>query len=187
MKLHFLLLSSGILGLLACGPTMKVNSDYDKNANFQQYKTFTLYHDTNKISPISGLNKDRITNAIIAEMTKKGFSQTNSNPDLLVHTVTILKDRVSVTANTNYYGYGGAYRPYGWGTGGANSNTTYDVQNYKDGSLIIDVVDASTQKLLWEGVGSGEIDKPLKNPDAQIPSAIERIMATFPPTPGKKG
>jgi hypothetical protein len=69
---------------------------------------------------------------------------------------------------------------------GATSNTTYDVQHYKDGSLIIDVVDANSKKLLWQGIGNSEIDKPLKDPETTIPAAIGKIMASFPPSAAKK-
>jgi hypothetical protein len=100
-----------------------------------------------------------------------------------------LKDKQSVSSNTNYYGYGGYYRPYGWGGGmGATGYTTYNVQEYKDGSVIIEVVDAKTKNLLWEGIGNKEIDKPIKDPDTKIPLAIQKIMESFPPgmAPAKK-
>ena len=99
-----------------------------------------------------------------------------------MNVVAVLKDRVSVTANTNYYAYGGVYRPYYWGTGGAVSGTTnYDVQHYKDGSLIIDVIDGHTKTLVWQGIGNREIDAPLKDPETRVPKGVKSIMATFPP------
>ena len=40
------------------------------------------------------------------------------------------------------------YRPYYWGGGmGGSSTTNYNVQHYKDGSLIIDVIDANSKSL----------------------------------------
>lgn len=178
-----------VMVVWSCSSSLKVTSDYDKSANFQQYKTFALntVNDAEKQS-ISQLNQDRIANAVRAEMIRKNFQESTSSPDLIVHTATVLKDKKSVTANTNYYGYGGYYRPYAWGGGlGATAYTTYDVQNYKDGSLIIDVVDAKTQKLIWEGVGNKEIDAPLKDPDKAITTAVASIMAKFPPgTAGTK-
>ena len=113
--------------------------------------------------------------------------ETDNNPDLIVHTASIFKDKQSVTANSSYYGYGGYYRPYGWGGAmGVSSYTTYDVQNYKDGSIIIDIVDAKTQKLIWEGVGNKEIDSPAKDPEKAINEAIASIMSDFPPGMNKK-
>jgi hypothetical protein len=168
--------------VVSCGPSLKVSSDYDKAANFGQYKTFSLYRSDSLHESISQLNQDRIFNSVKNEMTKKGFQETTSNPDLLINVVAILKDRVAVSSTTDYYGYGGVYRPYYWGTGmGTTSTTNYNVQHYKDGSLIIDVIDAGTKKLLWQGTGNKEIDKPAKDPDTAIPKAISSIMASFPP------
>jgi hypothetical protein len=181
-KIKFIqvLFVSCLLLLLACEPSLKVTSDYDKSVNFQQYKTFKMVSLDQQHQTISQLNQNRIINAIRNEMMKKGF-QESDNPDMVLAAVIILKDMQSVTANTNYYGYGGMYRPYAWGGGMATGYTTYNVQNYKDGSLIIDVADAKTKQLLWEGIGNKEIDKPASDPDKAIADAITSIMANFPP------
>ncbi len=173
--------------MAGCSPSLKVSTDYDRNANFQQYKTFALYQDDAKKDAISALNADRINNAVKAEMIKKGFTENTSSPDLLVNVITILKDRQSLSSTTDYYGYGGYYRPYAWGGGGmgVTGNTTYNVENYKDGSLIVDIVTADSKKLVWQGTGNSEIDKPLKDPDKQIPEAVAKIMAGFPPGAAK--
>jgi hypothetical protein len=170
---------------MSCGPSLKVNTDYDKSVNFTSYKTFALYKADEIHEGISQLNKDRIANAIKSEMIKKGYQENVSSPDLLVNPVAIFKDRTSVSSTTNYYGYGGMYRPY-YGGGGMSGTTSYDVQHYKDGSLIIDVLDASTKKLIWQGIGNKEIDGPVKDPDTKIPQAIASIMAEFPPGSKKK-
>ncbi|ANE49212.1 DUF4136 domain-containing protein [Flavisolibacter tropicus] len=160
----------------SCSPPLKVNSDYDKNVDFAKYKTFALFK-SDSSQTISQLNQSRIADAIRGEMVKKGFQEATSNPDVLINSVAIFKDRTSVSA-TNY-GYGGVYRPYYWG--GGVGYTNYDVQHYKDGSLIIDIIDANTQKLIWQGIGNKEIDGPIKDPDTKIPKAISMIMEGFPP------
>ena len=181
-KLLFYCLPLLAIAVYSCGPSLKVTSDYDKGANFTKYKTFSIYKSDTINDAISQLNQNRIINAIKNEMVKKGFRENTTSPDLLVNTVAILKDRVSVSSTTNVYGYGGFYRPYSWGGGGAMyGNTNYDVQHYKDGSLIIDLIDAGSKQLVWQGIGNSEIDKPLKNPDTDIPKAITSIMAGFPP------
>jgi len=172
--------------IASCESQLKVSSDYDKSVDFNQYKTFSLYHDEKSSTAISQLNQDRVVNAIRSEMVKRGFTESSSSPDLLVNSVAIFKDKQSVTANTNYYGYGGYYRPYYGGMGMTSSTTSYSVDNYKDGSLIIDVVDAKTNKLIWQGTGNKEIDKPAKDPDTAIPKAISSIMSSFPPGKTKK-
>lgn len=182
---QFLIGLLAILMVWSCGPTLKVNTDYDKSVDFSKYKTFSLYKmDTN--SGISELNQKRIATAIRNEMISKGFQENTSSPDMLVNQVAIFKDKVAVSSTTNYYGYGGVYRPYYWSGAGVSGTTSYNVDEYKEGSLIIDVIDAGTQKLIWQGIGNKEIDGPVKDPDTKIPKAITMIMEGFPPGKAKK-
>ncbi|HTS44480.1 MAG TPA: DUF4136 domain-containing protein [Puia sp.] len=181
-----LVLVAAIIMVGSCETPLKVTSDYDKTANFQQYKTFALRQLDMQHQTISQLNQNRIINAIKSEMTKKGFQENTGSPDLELNAVVILKDEKSVTANTNYYGYGGYYRPYAWGGGMASGYTTYSVDTYKNGSLIIDVADAKTKSLLWEGIGNKEIDKPASDPEKAINEAVASIMSSFPPGVAKK-
>ena len=186
-SIFVLLVCTTILIAMGCEPALKVTSDYDKAANFQGYKTFKLITTNDEAhQSISVLNKERVYNAVRTQMLKRNFVESD-NPDLIVHTAAIFKDKQAVSSHTSSYGYGGYYRPYGWGGAmGVSSYTTYDVQNYKDGSLIIDIVDAKTEKLVWEGVGNKEIDSPAKDPEKAINEAVATIMASFPPGSEKK-
>ena len=165
----------------SCGPTLKVSTDFDQNAVFSNHKSFSVYN-LKTSGSVSQLNADRIVNAIKADLISKGFQESGSNADLIINAVTVLKDKQSVSSSTNYYGYGGLYRPYSyWGGGMAVGSTTVSTYNYKDGSLIIDIVDNKTQKMVWQGTGNAEIDKAPKDPDAAIKAAVTKILANFPP------
>ncbi|KFF07301.1 DUF4136 domain-containing protein [Flavobacterium reichenbachii] len=172
------------LGLIySCSPTVKVTTDYDHSANFGEYKTFAVYDLKAQQGQVNQLNVDRVTNAIRAGMIAKGFTESD-NPDLKVNAVSILKNKTSVSANTDFYGYGGMYRPYGYWGGGAmmgGANTTFNTYDYVDGSLIIDIVSAKTQKLLWQGIGNAEIDSKPDNPEEFINGAVKKILEGFPP------
>lgn len=175
-------------GIASCSSQLKVTSDYDKSANFSQYKTFAM--DTMRLSKaINQLNQNRILAAIRSDLAKKGLKE-STNPDLLVQTSAILKDQQSVTANTSYaggaYGYGGYYRPYGWGAGMSSSYTTYNVDNYTNGSIIISLVDAKAKTLVWEGIGNKDLDKSPSDVETKINEAITAILASFPPGAPKK-
>lgn len=179
-----------LLGLFySCSPTVKVTTDYDHSANFSQYKTFTVYNLRAQEGQVNQLNADRVAKAIRAEMTAKGFVESSDNPDLKVNAVSILKNKTQVTADTNFYGYGGMYRPYGYWGGGAmmgGGTTTFNSYDYVDGSLVIDIVSAKTQKLLWQGIGNAQIDSKPDNPEEFIAGAIKKILEGFPPGLAKK-
>jgi hypothetical protein len=178
-----------MLGLIySCSPTVKVTTDYDHAANFSEYKTFAVYDLKAQEGQVNQLNVDRVTKAIRAEMIAKGFTE-SSNPDLKVNAVSILKNKQSVSADTNFYGYGGMYRPYGYWGGGAmmgGANTTFNTYDYVDGSLVIDIVSTKTQKLVWQGIGNAQIDSKPDNPEDFINNSIKKILEGFPPGLAKK-
>src|SRR5690349_6823930 len=146
-QISFYCMAFFMLILTSCGTTVNVSTDYDRANDFTGYKTFSVYDLKTKEGQVSSLNADRIVRAIKAEMTKKGFTESSANPDLQINAMTFLKDKQAVTANTNYYGYGGGYRSYGYWGAGVGGTTTYDTYHYKDGSLIIDIVDSKTNKM----------------------------------------
>jgi len=165
----------------ACAPSVKVSADYDRSINFSAYKTFSMYE--MKANNVNQLNQDRIEKYIRLEMSKRGYVENNNNPDLKVNAVTVLKNRRGISANTSYYGFGGFYRPYGvWGVpvAGHTSVSTYD---YKDGSLVIDVIDAKMNKMVWTGSAVAEIYSQPKNPEEAISTTVAKIMGGYPVAP----
>ncbi len=175
------LCAAGLLIAASCSPTLKVTSDYDRSVNFTVLKTYSLYK-TEATPSVSELNRERITNAVKAELNKKGYAEVADSADFLVNINAIAKTKLDVSANTNYYGYGGMYRPYAWGAGAgmASSTTNFNVDTYKEGSLIIDFIHASDSKMIWEAIGDEKIDSDVKNPDQFIADAVAQILATFP-------
>jgi hypothetical protein len=172
-----------VLMISSCKPSLKVTSEYDKTVDFKRFKTFVLTNSESLTKAMSQLNHDRVLNAVRSEMKKKGYKEDSVVADILINVNAVFNVLASASGN-NYYEYGSVYRPYTWGPG--ISYTNYDVRHYKDGSLIIDIVDASAKKLLWQGTGSREVDTPLKHPDKEIPKAVTAIMAGFPPSGEKK-
>ena len=173
--------------ITSCGSTVSVTNDFDKSIDFKKYKTFSFYH-LKTTGEISKLNADRVVNAIILEMKGKGYVEDKNNPDLLINAVTVLQEKEATTvSSTNYYGYGGYYRPYGYGYGygyGYPVGNSVDVNtyNYKDGTIMVDILDAKTEKLIWEGTGTSEITSKVQEPERAIGYAISKILASYPAT-----
>ena len=173
--------------ITSCGSTVSVTNDFDKSIDFKKYKTFSFYH-LKTTGEISKLNADRVVNAIILEMKGKGYVEDKNNPDLLINAVTVLQEKEATTvSSTNYYGYGGYYRPCGYGYGygyGYPVGNSVDVNtyNYKDGTIMVDILDAKTEKLIWEGTGTSEITSKVQEPERAIGYAISKILASYPAT-----
>ncbi len=172
---------AGLLLAASCASTLKVTSDYDHSVDFTTLKTYSMFK-SEATPSVSELNRDRITNAIKAELNKKGYEEVAENADFLVNVNAVSKTKLDLSSNTDYYGYGGVGRPYAWGAGGniGSSTTNFNVDTYKEGSLIIDFIDAKDSKMIWEATGNEEIDSDVKNPDQAVSDAIAQILANFP-------
>lgn len=174
-KYLFLLLASATLAVTSCSP-FRVKSDYAETANFNNYKTYKLRIDDLKLNDI---DKDRVLNELSKQLQTKGLS-VGSNPDLIVNVKANHKKVTDINTNRPYgmYGWGG---PFGYGVGMSRTWTS----NYNEGAIIVDLIDASSQKLVWQGIGSGiSVDSP-KSKQKQIPEIVAQIMANYPPQKGK--
>jgi uncharacterized protein DUF4136 len=163
----------------SCAPSVTLSADYDRSINFSSYKTFAMY-ELKASDNVNQLNQARIEKYIRMEMGKRGYVESKDHPDLKVNAVTVLKNRRGISASTSYYGFGGFYRPYAaWAVpvSGYTSVRTYD---YKDGSLVIDVIDAKVNKMIWTGSAVAELYSTPKNPEEAISSTIAKIMAGYP-------
>jgi len=170
----FLLLFTGLL--LSCS-SVSVNTDYDKNVNFDQFKTYA--YDKKGIDKVelSDLDKKRILRAIDAEMALKGFLKSD-NPDLLVNIFTQSRERVDVNQfNAGWgYGWGWGWNPWMWG-GGMNTSVSKRIE----GTLYIDMIDAKKKELIWQGVGEGILTQNVNKKEERINEFVKTILAKYPP------
>ena len=151
--------------------SVRVASDYDKQANFNDFKTFAFFKTGIDKAEINDLDKRRILRAIEAELIAKGFTK-SENPDLLVSIFTKSREKVNVY-NNNFspYGYGWGWSPYYW-----NNNT---VTSSTEGILYIDLIDASKKELIWQGQGTGYLSQ--RNKEERIQEFVTKIMEKYPP------
>lgn len=163
------------LSLGSCS-SINVYNDYDKSADFSQYKTYAFHKRGIDKVQISELDKKRILNAIDLELSKKGMSK-SENPDLLVNIFTKEREQVNVSQfNMGWgYGWGWGWNPYLWG--GQNFVTTST-----EGTLFIDLIDARKKELVWEGEGIGYLTENRSLKEKQINEFVAKILAQYPPT-----
>ena len=122
----------------------KTSYDFDKTANFAAFKTYA-HKDGTKVG--QELIDARILAAIDAQMAAKGFTVSESAPDVfVVYHVAFDKQQDISTYST---GYAGGYGRYGWGYGGGwgGGSSTTQVRDILIGTLVIDLADAKAGKL----------------------------------------
>jgi hypothetical protein len=157
----------------------QVKTDYDRAADFAQYKTYSWEHVRTK----DPLFVDRIKNAVNAALSARGWTQVESGGDVSI--VAIQMTTNQETLNTFYNGFGGGWGWRRFGGGGIGEATT-TAEIYKVGTLVIDLFDAKTKKLLWRGSSSDTLsnnsDKNIKN----LGKGVEKMFKQFPPSTEKR-
>lgn len=166
-----------LLVVTSCS-SVRVATDYDKNANFSTYKTFAFFKTGIDKAEISDLDKRRILRAIESELLLKGFTK-SENPDLLVSLFTKSQQRVDVYNNSwgfGGWGWGGFYNPWGWGW-----NQQPNVSTRTEGFLYVDLIDANKKELVWQGMGTGYLSQNMEKKEERIKEFVAKIMEQYPP------
>ena len=169
--------------LLSCS-TVDVYSDYDKNTDFSNYKTYAFYKKGIDRVEISDLDKRRILRAIEKELNAKGMVA-SENPDILVNIFTKSREKIDVYNNVYhgwypwYYGYGF----YGPGFGPGYGFGYVNVSTSTEGTLFIDLIDARKKELAWQGIGTGVLsyEKNIEKKEARIKEIVSKMMLAYPP------
>ena len=162
--------------ILSSCTSIKVFSDYDRNIDFSNYETFAYFKPEIDKVDISDLDKRRILLALDSEMNLKGLSKSET-PDLLIGFTTKAKEQIYVNTGNNFgWGWGWGFNPWFWGNGGYNSVTTRT-----EGTLYVNIIDAATKQLIWQGKGRGGINEFMKNRDERISLFVHEIVENYPP------
>jgi Domain of unknown function (DUF4136) len=175
-KVGFVLMGMMLLfaGSISAG---QVKTDYDRNADFGQYKTYSW----EQVKTQDPLDVDRIKNSVNAALAAKGWTQVDSGGDVSVVAVEITRDRQ--TLNTYYDGFGGGWRWRGFGGMGEATTTT---ETYKVGSLVVDLFDAKTRQLIWRGNSSDTLSNNSNKNIQNLDKDVEKMFKNFPPGSSKK-
>ncbi|MDT0691112.1 DUF4136 domain-containing protein [Salegentibacter sp. F188] len=156
--------------------TVRVASDYDREANFDSYNTFAFFKPGIDRAEISDLDKKRILRAIEQEMLAKGFTK-SEEPDLLVSIFTKTNENINVYQNNMMpgWGYGWGWNPWFWGSGFNTVNRT------SEGTLYLDLVDAESRELVWQGMGTAALAEKVERKQERINEIVAKILEKYPP------
>lgn len=164
-----------IMATITSCSSVQVVADYDKQVNFETYKTFAFYKPGIDKAEINDLDKRRILRAIENELTAKGFTK-SENPDLLVSIIASSREKIDVY-NNYYGGYG-----WGWGWNPYYYGNYNNVSTSTQGALYIDLIDAKKKELVWQGQGVGYLNNATTDKkEDRIKEFVSKIMAVYPP------
>src|SRR5437879_1626473 len=131
-----------LLAATAAAFGQEVRTDYDHHADFSNYKTYSWA----KVETSNSIWDSRVKDDVDKELQARGLTQVPSGGDISL--VAVATTREKPTLETYYTGgFGG----WGWRGFGGDGMATTTVENYKEGTLVLDMFDANTKKLLWRG------------------------------------
>ena len=176
MSLRCLLPMILALAASACATGPEIRANYDHSADFSAYRTFGYFDKpgTDKAG-YESLVTQTLKSATRREMEARGYTYAATDPDLLLNFNGRLARHTKVTqyAAPMYYGYRVGYG--GWG-----GYQTY-VDQYTEGTLNVDIVDAGRKQLVWEGVAIGRVsDEQRQNREATLSAAVAELFAKYP-------
>jgi hypothetical protein len=176
-----LLLVSALLGACASGPNVIANRapDFD----IANYRTFDfmqpLSTDNGNVRSLVSMN---MMAAAERELEMAGLRRSTENPDLLVNFLASTRQTLSSqpSSGVSMGVRGGRYGTWGGYSVGVSTSTNNVVQQ-TEGTLAIDIIDASRNMLVWEGALSGRVTSGVReNLETAIDKAVTDILAEFP-------
>ncbi|ETZ22148.1 DUF4136 domain-containing protein [Pedobacter sp. V48] len=189
-----ILMILGVMMVLSSCSSYNYYSVSNKKLNIG-YRTYAWLPDgKSKASNIydNDVAADRIVEAASTELNNRGFRLNNKKPDLLVRYTAVANKETKSYNEPVYYDAPGRYVPrVGVYRGRAfyyyayrnpfpvyvgNEQRTVDV---KQGSIMIDLIDRRTKKVIWRGWAEGELNNPEKA-ISQLPKVIGNIFKKLP-------
>jgi hypothetical protein len=173
---HLITVAAVALLTVGCGYSIKTATDYDRSVQFSNYHSFFITKGNSSGSP---LMDQRAQADVQRALTSKGWVEVpegEGQAAVVVHAATKTKH----TYETLYDGWGGWGWRRGWG-GGFGGSTTF-VNDYKVGTLVVDVFDAKTKQAIWHGSASDALSDSAKSNAKATEQAIDKMFANFPPT-----
>ena len=159
----------------ACGYSIMTATDYDKNVSFSSYHSFSILKGNSSGNP---LMDQRAQDDVRSALASKGWLDVpagEAEAAVVVHATTKTKH----TYETLYDGWGGWGWRRGWG-GGFGGSTTF-VNDYKVGTLVVDIFDAKSKQAIWHGTASDALSDNAKSNAQATEQAIAKMFSRFPP------
>lgn len=200
--LYLVLVCFVTAGLSSCSSYNYYTAGLNKT-NMSRYHSFAWLppQGDNKLPAAGAVADLKIKDAAVASLSSKGLRLQTGNPDLLVtYTATVGIGSKTVYSPTYYgsgfypgwgfgWGWGWGYRPYYYGFGAPfiyyGGSTATGKEHYKEGTIIIDLIDTHTHRVVWRGYGVGEVHhNPQKNVE-ELPKVVDGIISQLqlsPPT-----
>jgi hypothetical protein len=173
-----LLVIAGV-ALVACA-RINAGADFAPGLDLQPYRTFDWGAGDTLPAGDPRLDNNpffdaRVRAAVERELATKGITRAPSSPDLLIHYHASVRQRMDVIRSDEVRGY-----TFG------SVNTAEKVLAYDEGTLILDVAETRSKRILWRGWVQTDVDGLLNDQremEKRIGNSVTKLLAKFPRLP----
>lgn len=172
------LVTAWALAATGCATTMTVSSHMERGLDLSTYRTFD-WGPADALPPGDArldenpLFKDHVQGAVEKGLAARGIGLVASgSPDLLIHYHANIATRISLNRADCAYGH--------WILG----ECPHERVEYEAGTLVLDIVDARSSRLIWRGWAQNAVGDMLHDPDRMagtIEEAVARMLRRLPP------
>lgn len=151
-----------LAGIESEAQTIRVQ--WDRKVDFSGYRSFAWIEGTAAVDP--EVNQI-LTESIENELSIHGIFPDEAEPDLQVVYHASAREEFQVE---------GGYRR-DWADSGALT-----VNSHLAGTLVVDLVDASENRIIWRAIATGTVSGDPKKARRRIPTVVQKMFAGFPPS-----
>ena len=184
MKKLILFILSAVFCVAVKSQNVVVGADNSFKTSLNDYSTYAWSKNIDQI-PSSGIYvsptgvyvfnnesvRSKIKDAIEYELSAKGYKKDETNPDLLVlFTVT---ERPGTLRTYN------GYQMVNSGADSVRTPQNVETTNVDAGTLIINIIDAKSGAVAWQGYASGILKPGMLNDESQVRQAVASIFSKF--------
>ncbi|MDZ7671092.1 MAG: DUF4136 domain-containing protein [Gammaproteobacteria bacterium] len=167
--------------LAGCAAAPRVDVARAPQTDFSAYATFSFHEPlgTDREQGTTSILSQNLMQATRAELEARGYRYMDDGADLQINFFVETKEVVeSLRRRPDVaFSYGLFHRHYGVWTG-----YDRDVEQYTEGTLHVDVVDAGRNRLVWEGISRARGDAADFAFDPQrVRAVVARVFGDFPP------
>lgn len=175
---------AGFLFFMATNAQVKVGADKSFNKSLNDYKTYSWSKNIDQIPAdqiFVGPNglyvfnnesvRSKIKDAIEYELSAKGYKKADSNPDIMV--------LFSVTEQPGTLRTYNGYEMINGGLDSVRTQSDVNLTEIEPGTLIINLLDAKSGVVAWQGYASGILKPDMINDVTKVRQAVSSIFSQF--------
>ena len=176
----------GLILVAGCAGN-KVTTDFSPATSFSQFRTFALVMPPSTAG--EQLVDQRVRNAVQAQLDAKGLTAATDrqHADLFAGYGVVDKTHTEIYSYQDGWGWGSGlgWRYYRWGVPWPMS-TQRQIETYTDGTVVVNLIDAKTKRVVWHGEVADVVSLPVSDPlraTRQVDDAVAKLFAKYPPQP----